>query len=98
MTFIQPNKNNSLFRAFLIFIVIGLVGGTFWLIALYNSTVAMQHEIAAAKVQLDAIGAENTALNNQVVTTLGDTGRLSALAAEEGLVMNSKPQYLSVAQ
>jgi cell division protein FtsB len=98
MTFIQPNKNSSLFRFLLILMVIGLVGGTFWLIMLYNRTVAMEHEIAAAKAELDTIGAQNTALNNQIITTLGNTNELTALATSDGLVMDAKPQYVSAAQ
>ncbi len=98
MTFIQPNKNSSLFRVVLALLVVGLVGGTFWLITLYNRTVAMEHEIATAKTELDTIGAQNTALNNEIVTTLGNTDQLTAIATSDGLVIDAKPQYVSVAQ
>lgn len=98
MTFIQPNKNSSLLRFLLILVVIGLVGGTFWLIMLYNHTVAMEHEIAAAKAELDTIGAQNTALNNQIITTLGNTDQLTALATSDGLVVDAKPQYVDATQ
>ena len=97
MTFIQPNKKNIVFRLFLVLIIAGLVGGTFWLIALYNQTVNLNHEIAAAKAELDSVGAENTALNNQIVTMLGSTGPLNAVATQGGLVI-AKPQYVTVAQ
>ena len=97
MTFIQPNKKSIVFRLFLILIITGLTGGTFWLIALYNQTVNLNHEIAAAKAELDSVGAENTALNNQIVTMLGNTGQLSAIATEGGLVI-AKPQYVTAAQ
>ena len=73
MTFIQPSKKSIVFRLFLVLIVAGLIGGTFWLIMLYNQTVNLNHEIAAAKSELDSIGAENTALNNQIITMLGNT-------------------------
>lgn len=81
-------------RLFLILVVCGLVGGTFWLIELYNQTVNLNHEIAAAKAELDSIGAQNTALNNKIVTTLGDTGELTAIATAGGLVA-AKPQYVT---
>ncbi len=97
MTFIQPDKKNIWTRAFLILVVLGLIGGTFWLIALYNRTVTLNNKIADAKVELDAIGAENTSLNNQIVTMLGSAEALSAIAASDGLVV-AKPRYVSVAQ
>jgi len=94
MTFIQPNKTSTAFRLFLALIVIGLMGGTFWLIALYNQTVNLNHKIVDAKAALDTIGAENTALNNQIITTLGNTDRLTAVATQGGLV-TAKPQYVT---
>lgn len=97
MTFIQPNKKSIFFRLFLVLVVAGLMGGTFWLIVLYNQTVNLNHGIAAAKAELDSIGAENTALNNQIITTLGNTGQLNAIATSDGLVV-AKPQYVSIAQ
>jgi cell division protein FtsB len=97
MTFIQPNKTSTLFRILLIVVMIGLIGGTFWLITLYNQTVNLNHEIAAAKAELDSIGAGNTALNNKIVTTLGDTDQLAAIATQGGLVI-AKPQYVTATQ
>ena len=94
MTFIQPNKTNIFLRLFLILVVLGLVGGTFWLIKLYNQTVNLNHEITAAKAELDSIGAENTTLNNKIVTTLGNTDQLTAIATVDGLV-TAKPQYVT---
>jgi cell division protein FtsB len=98
MTFIRPNKTSVAFRIFLVLIIIGLAGGTFWLIALYNQTVALSHQISVAKTQLDTIGAENTSINNQIVTMLGDTGQLTAIATSDGLIVDSRPQYVTVAQ
>lgn len=97
MTFIKPNKNNALFRFLLALIVVGLVGGTFWLITLYNRTVNLDHEIATAKAQLDSIGAENAAINNRIVTILGNSDQLAAVATSDGLVVDAKPQYMNVA-
>lgn len=96
MTFIQPSKKSIVFRLFLVLIVAGLIGGTFWLIMLYNQTVNLSHEITAAKSELDSVGAENTALNNKIITMLGNTDP-TAIATQGGLVM-AKPQYVSVAQ
>ena len=71
------------------------MGGTFWLITLYNQTVNLNHEISAAKAQLDTIGAENTAINNKIVTMLGDTDQLTAMATSDGLVVDARPQYVT---
>ena len=98
MTFIQPNKKNILFRLFLVLLVVGLTGGTFWLIALYNQTVNLNHEISAAKAALDTVGAENTAINNKIVTMLGDADQLSAVATSDGIVVDTRPQYVTAAQ
>ncbi len=96
MTFIQPNKNSTFSRIFLTLIVLGLVGGTFWLITSYNRIVSFNHALAVAKADLDSIGAQNTALNNQIVVTLGNADQLSAIATSDGLVI-AKPQYVTVA-
>lgn len=95
MTFIQPNKNSIAFRVFMMFIVAGLIGGTFWLIALYNQTVRLNQAIVAARTRLNSIGAENTTLNNQIITTLGNINQLTSIAASNGLVI-AKPQYITV--
>ena len=95
MTFIQPNKNSIAFRVFMTLIVAGLVGGTFWLIALYNQTVRLNQAIVAARTQLNSIGAENTTLNNQIITTLGNINQLTSIATSDGLVI-ARPQYVTV--
>ena len=95
MTFIQPNKNSIAFRVFMTLIVVGLVGGTFWLIALYNQTVRLNQAIVAARTQLNSIGAENTTLNNQIITTLGNINQLTSIATSDGLVI-ARPQYVTV--
>ena len=74
---------------------IAILGGTFWLVVVYNQTVNAEHDIAAAKAKLDAIGAQNTAINNQMVATLSVT-QAAALAAQDGLVQDNKPQYVTI--
>ena len=95
MTFIQPNKNNNAFRIMMTLVVAVLIGGTFWLVALYNQTVRLSQAIAAARVQLNTIGAENTTMNNQIITTLGNTTQLSAIATSDGLVL-AQPKYVTI--
>jgi len=98
MTFIQPNKkNHSLVNALLVFLVVMAFGATFAMVALYNSTVNASHNIAAAKSALEATGAENTTLNNEILAMLG-SGANTDLATTDGLVLDQAPQYFSVNQ
>ena len=96
MTFIQPNKkfkfNASIANLILGVLVVGVVAGVFGMVALYNATVNLSHNIAAAKTELDSIGAQNTTLNNEILAAT--TGaQFTDLAAADGLVAVSNPQY-----
>ena len=75
-------------------LVVALLGGTFWLVIAYNKTVDLSHDIISIKAQLQSVGAENTALNNQVLATLGGAN-FTALAAADGLVQDKNPQYFT---
>lgn len=97
MTFIQPTKHANIFNVVIAMLVVALLGGTSWLVVAYNKTVDLSHNIATEKAQLDSIGAENTALNNQVLATLGDVDS-SALATADGLVTDKNPQYFTIDQ
>jgi hypothetical protein len=78
-------------------LVVALLGGTFWLVIAYNKTVDLSHDITAAKATLDTTGAQNTALNNQILATLGGTD-FSAVAIQDKLVQDKNPQYFSIDQ
>jgi cell division protein FtsB len=96
MTFIQPNKkfNASLASLILVVLVCGVAAGVFGMVALYNSTVNLSHNIAAAKAELDSIGAQNTTLNNEILAAT--TGaQLTNLAQADGLVTDPRPQYFA---
>ncbi|MDP2598817.1 MAG: hypothetical protein Q8P49_03240 [Candidatus Liptonbacteria bacterium] len=97
MTFIQPNKKNSFLNGILIFLGLVAAAEVFGVVMLYNATVNMTHDIAEAKLELDAVGAANVDLNNRVMGTLSGA-ELLKLAAERGLVPDSKPQYFSLSQ
>ncbi len=94
MTYIKPNCNKNILNRILAGLVCGILMATFYLVAVYNDVVNLNHNIAAAKAQLDAIGAQNTTLNNQVVASLGNI-QSGDLAAEGGLVQDNHPQYFS---
>ena len=67
------------------------------MVALYNATVNLDHNIAEIKSELDVVGAKNTDLNNTVVATLSGGG-IAAIAAKNGLVPESKPTYFHSSQ
>jgi len=92
MTFIQPNKPKSLINIILVFTALATFAGTFWLVVAYNQTVNLSHNIAAVKAELDSIGAQNTAISNQLVATLS-VDQAATLATSDGLVQENKPQY-----
>jgi hypothetical protein len=98
MTYIHPNYHNkSILNLVLAGLIFTSLIGVFWLVALYNNVVNLNHTITAAKSELDSIGAQNTALNNQVVTALGNSVSGNSAAAD-GLVQDNHPQYFPVSQ
>lgn len=80
----------------IVLLMVALFTGTVGLILLYNKVVDLNHAIAEAKAQLESVGASSTQLNNQVIAVTGG-GELANAAGEEGLVIDQKPQYFSVA-
>ena len=84
---------NGIIAGFLVVIAIGVLG----MVVLYNATVNLSHNIAEAKTELDAIGGLTTKLNNQVLAATG-AGDLAALASNDGLIEDEKPQYFRVNQ
>lgn len=81
----------------LVMLSIALMVETFGMVALYNATVNVSHNITEAKSQIEAIGAQNTNLNNTIIAALS-SGEVTAMAARDGLVPESKPQYFPVNQ
>ncbi len=84
-------------NAILVVFGVVLAAEVFGMVALYNTTVNLDHSIAAAKAQLDATGAANTNLNNTIIGLLGSDDA-AKLAATDGLVQEQKPQYVRANQ
>ncbi len=95
MTYIHPDYNH---KSILNFVLAGLIFtslvGVFFLVALYNNVVNLNHAIVSAKANLDSIGAQNSTLNNQVVASLGNVAS-GNLAAADGLIQDNHPTYFS---
>ncbi|HVO28935.1 MAG TPA: hypothetical protein VMT81_03065 [Candidatus Paceibacterota bacterium] len=94
MTYIHPDHRSHLMNWILAGLILTSLVGVFWLVALYNNIVDLNHNIAAAKTELDSVGAQATALNNQVVAAMGDVAS-GDLAAQDGLVQDNHPQYFN---
>ncbi len=95
MTFIQPHKNKTILDIILTLTILAIGAGVFGMVALYNATVNISHNLDAARVELDAVGATNITLNNTVIAALGSDA-VAAAAASHGLVADQKPEYLTV--
>lgn len=95
MTFLQPNKNKNILNRIIAALSVAIVLCVFGMVALYNATVNLNHNIAAAKAELDTVGAENTQLQNTAVRALSDAG-LGTAVAQDGLVVEKSPQYFPV--
>jgi cell division protein FtsB len=94
MTFIQPNKNKSILNLIIGFLTVGLLAGVFSLVVFYNNAVTINHNIALAKTELDKISAENTSLNNTIISSLG-SDQLSLSAKTNNLIEDKNPQYFT---
>ncbi len=74
-----------------------VVFSIFGMVALYNAVVNLDHNIASAKAELDSIGAESTSLNREIISAMSSEN-IAAVAARDGLVVDSKPQYFPLAR
>jgi cell division protein FtsB len=96
MTFIQPHKQFNALNIILGALVFSTVLTTFALVAVYNGIVNVSHNIAAAKAELDTVGAQSTSLQNHIVALMG-SGAVAEAAQTDGLVEDKNPQYLPAA-
>jgi hypothetical protein len=94
MTYIQPSRQKEILNRIIAGLALFTVLGIFWLVLLYNNIVNLNHNIATAKSQLDAIGVANTTLNAQTVAAL-KVVQSGDLATADGLVADAHPQYFT---
>jgi hypothetical protein len=97
MTYIQPEHYK---KSILNFVLAGLIFtslvGVFWLVALYNNIVNLDHTITTAKAELDTIGrdTQNTSRSTANVSPRRwDPFIQDNLAAADGLVQDNHPTY-----
>ena len=91
MTYIHSeHRTISIFNLAIAGLIFTSFVGVFWLIALYNNIVDLNHSITASKAQLDSVGAQNTALNSQIASSLGSVNS-DNIASADGLVQDNHP-------
>jgi len=95
MTFIQPPRSNNLLNKILLFLILGLIFGTYWLITLYSNSVGLTHGILDMRSQISQIQTQNAELKNKVFSLL-DSANLQNLAKDRQLIQEKNPQYLEV--
>lgn len=74
---------------------IALVFGIISLIAVYNQSVNLKHEISLMKNQMQQIQAANAGLQDKLFS-LFDPAKVAEFSAKQGLVKEKAPQYLPI--
>lgn len=93
MTIIEPNKNRVILNLPLLFLVGALASGILLNVFLYNQTVDLRFLLNKNEDDLKEIRVVNADLKNTLYKIL-DSGNLSELSAELGLVKDYKPDYI----
>ncbi|MDP2598258.1 MAG: hypothetical protein Q8P49_00330 [Candidatus Liptonbacteria bacterium] len=95
MTFIQPNKSNSIFNKILVALIACLVIGVFSLIAIYNSYVNLSHGLSDMRGEFQTVQTENVALQKKIFNLLSSDNAKS-LATDGSFVQDKNPAYLEI--
>lgn len=93
MTSIQPNKEKTLSVKIIALLGVTLLFGVIFLIALYNQTVNLEHEIKAARDEVQNIQAENAEYKDKIFNLLS-AKNIESIAAERQLVKEKEPEYI----
>ncbi len=96
MTVIQPNKYREFIKLAVIMGLLSvflIVYGVFT----YLQTVSLRHDLEISQSNLDKLRVENAELKNKYFA-LVDSGSLTALAVQKGLVKDQNPQWVSASQ
>ncbi len=92
MTFIKSEKHNTLLFTALAFLLISAIVA---LIMLYNQTVNLKHGITDLKSDVQTMAAETASLKDKVFAIF-DPQKVDILAKGQGLVKETRPNYLEV--
>ncbi|HUZ92403.1 MAG TPA: hypothetical protein VNG29_00185 [Candidatus Paceibacterota bacterium] len=76
-------------------LVILFVAGVFWLVALYNASVNLDHGIADMKTELQSVQAQNAALQQRMFGVTS-SDNLQHLAARDNLIEDNNPEYFEI--
>jgi len=95
MTFIQPNKNSSIFNKVLAVLVVCLILDGVSLVVLYNRTVNFNHGTAEMKAEFSTLQSQNADFKDKIFKLL-NVGRDSAVSGDHKLIEDKNPQYLEI--
>jgi cell division protein FtsL len=95
MTLIQPNRQNFILNFILITLIVMVTVSVIWLIVLYNKTVSLSHGASALRESITKIEAQNSEIKGSIFAFF-DPDRMTAFAAERGMVADRSPKYLPI--
>jgi len=93
MTIIEPNKNKSKNKLFIVLISAVIFIGSFFSIRIYNVNVDLRHTLTREEKKLDELEVVNAELKNRLYGIL-DNNNLRVRADELGLILEKNPLYL----
>ncbi len=93
MTFIQPQKRNSILNKILFLLTVNVIVGAFWLVMLYNNSVNFNHGLVSLRGELQQVEARNAQIKDALFRLFND----AVLHINQlGLVQEKNPQYFEI--
>jgi len=96
MTIISPIKNQNIFRFFAAFFAVFVFGGITYIYE-YNRVANARFEIKTLKQEIIALEGNGAELKNKLYHVT-DPEKFRALTKDFNLVVQQKPQYLTLSQ
>lgn len=94
MTIISPSRRLSVYRFLMFIFAILIIGGIFYIYQ-YNQLVDLRHNVSSLEKAIIKAEVINTDLKNELYRAL-DPIILKKTAKENGLILDSRPDYLSL--
>ena len=97
MTIIQPDRANLLWNRILIGLAVFLLLAAVYLVWLYTRLVNLDHNLTQTKTEIQNLQTENSEFKDKIFTLFNES-QLQTFATAHQLVLDRKPQYLTVNQ
>ena len=95
MTILEPNREKSRWRGFVLLLVATVAVGAVANIWLYAATVDIRHKLAQVEQEQQELTVATAQAKDKLYRLL-DAESLQRTAAELGLVLETKPRYLRI--